>query len=371
MAAVVAALVVAIPTLSNARPLGQPGFAGEQIARADLTPAQITGAIMDSASTPHTGVVNSSGTVQVPDADTFTSIATLFGEPHRIRVFWNDEEHWRLDRIRSTGETDLFRTPTSTTRWVYESRRVRVTLPAPVRLPDTSDVLPDTVARRALQGAQPDELSALPSARIAGRDAVGLRLSPETPQSSVDRVDIWADAESGIPLRVQVYAGAARPTLTTAYERLDLEAPPPAAMEFDPPPHAEVTFEELPDLASESNVFAPYLAPDTLAGLPLREDRPDLPAGAVGVYGRGPTVLLFLPLRGRAAEPLREELSKTGGYEPSATGTAVDLGPISVLVTPERFRGSGFLLVGTVTPEALEQAGRELADLQPIDRDNP
>lgn len=360
-AAVVAALVVAIPTLTRARPLTEP----------DLGPAEIVAAVMGSASTPHTGLVISTGSVQVPDANTFTTIATLFGEPNRIRVFWADEERWRLDRIRPTGETDLFRTPTGTTRWVYESGRVRVSLPAPVRLPNTSDVLPDTLARRVLQGAQPDELAALPTQRIAGRNAMGLRLTPATPQSSIEHVDIWADADSGIPLRVQVYAGASRPTLSTSYERLDLEAPTSRALDFDPPEGAEVTFEELPDLASESNAFAPYLAPETLAGLPLREDRPDLPTGAVGVYGRGPTVLVFLPLRGKAAQPLREELAKTGGYEPSATGTAVDLGPISVLVTPSRYRGSGFLLLGTVTPQTLEQAGAQLADLEPIDRNDP
>ncbi len=360
MTALVIAVVAAIPYLSHARPVPQ----------TDLSPEAIVEAIMVSESTAHVGVVNSTGSILVPEADTFTSIATLFGEPNRIRVFWEDGEHWRLDRIRSTGETDLFRTPLGTTRWVYESGRVRAALAAPVRLPDTSDVLPDTVARRSLHGAQPDELSALPSARIAGRDAVGLRLIPSTPQSSVDRVDIWADADSGIPLRVRVYAGADEPTLSTAYQRLDLDAPSADTLDFTSPPSAQVTYEELPDLASESNVFAPYLAPEMLADLSLREDRPDLPTGAVGIYGRGPTVMLFLPLRGRAAEPLREELATTRGFEPNATGAAVDLGPISVLVTPERFRGSGFLLVGTVTPEALEQAGRELADLQPVERDN-
>ncbi len=361
VAASVAALVIAVPTLAGTRPGADP----------DLTPPQIVEAIMSSASTPHTGLVDSSGSVQVPEANTFTAISTLFGEPNRIRVFWRDESIWRLDRIRATGETDLFRTPTSTTSWEYESGRVRISLPAPVRLPDTSDVLPDTLARRILQGAEPDELAALPGQRIAGRDAVGVRLSPSSDQSSVDRVDIWADVESGIPLRVQVYAGSSRPTLTTSYERLDLNAPQPEALDFEPPPNARTSFDELPDLASESNAFAPYVAPDTLAGLPLREDRPDLATGAVGVYGRGPTALLFLPLRGNAAAPLREELAKTPGYEPSDTGTAVDLGPISVLVTPARYRGSGFLLLGTVTPQTLERAATELATLEPIDQDNP
>ncbi len=353
-------LVAGLPYLSQAGP----------VEVAPASPTETVRAIQESGGTPHTGLVTSAGTVQVPDDETFTAITTIFGQENRIRVFWQDEEHWRLDRIRPTGETDLFRTPISTTRWVFESGRVRISLPAPVRLPDTSDALPDTLARRVLQGVRPEELSTLAVRRIAGRDAVGIRLQPSDTQSSIDRVDVWADSSTGIPLDVKVYAGAARPTLSTAYEQLDLAPPQPQDLEFEPPPSADVTFEELPDLASESNAFAPYLAPARLAGLPLREDRPDLPTGAVGVYGRGPTVLLFLPLRGRAAEPLREQLGQTTSSDSTPSGTAVDMGAISVLVTPERFRGSGFLLVGTVRPEALEQAAVELIDLRPVDRDD-
>lgn len=353
----VAVAVVATPYLVGARP----------VAEADLTPAQLVAAVMRSADIPHTGLVESAGTVQVPQAETFTSITTLFGEANRVRVWWQDDEHWRLDRIRSTGETDLFRTPLGTVRWVYESGRVRIAAAAPVRLPDTSDVLPDTLGRRVLQGAETDELSSLPVRRIAGRDTAGLRLTPSTEQSSIDRVDLWVDAESGIPLRVEVFAGFVRPTLSTYYERLDLDDPPEDALDFEPPASANVTIEELPDLAAESNQFAPYVAPPQLAGLRLRPDRPDLPTGAVGVYGRGPTVLLFLPLRGKAARPLREQLSTMSGAasEEDAAGTAVDLGPISALVTPARYRGSGFLLMGTVTPQTLQDAATELVGLEP------
>jgi len=350
----VAAVLALSPSLGRLSPA----------ATAEAAPAELVAAIRDSGTVPHTGVVNASGTLAVPDADTFTSLGETFGEANRIRVFWRDEERWRLDRIRATGETDLYRTALGTTRWVYESRRVRVTLNAPVRLPDTSDVLPDTLARRVLQGARPEELAALPTRRIAGVDAAGLRLTPATPQSSIDRVDIWADPGSGLPLRVEVYAGSAQPAVSTAYERVELQAPRESALRFDPPDDADVTFDDLPDLASESHRFAPYAAPAELAGLTLRRDRPDLPPGAVGVYGRGPTVLLFLPLRGNAARPLREELGGAG----SDGGSAVDLGAISALVTPERYRGSGFLLVGTLTPRALEQAAAEVADLEPVDR---
>jgi hypothetical protein len=75
-------------------------------------------------------------------------------------------------------------------------------------------------------------------------------------------------------------------------------------------------------------------------------------------------VLLSIPLRGRAAEPLREQLRRTPGVRETTSGTGVDLGPLSILVTPERRRGSGFLLVGTVTPQTLDRAASEVADLR-------
>jgi outer membrane lipoprotein-sorting protein len=350
----VAAATVSTPYLVGARPGAPP----------ELTPDQVVAAVMGSADVSHTGLVESSGTVQVPEADTFSSVATLFGEPNRVRVWWQDGQHWRLDRIRVTGETDLFRSPRGTLRWIYESGRVTVSPPTPVRLPDTSDVLPDTLARRVLQGAEDRELSRLPARRVAGRSAAGVRLVPSGQQSSIDHVDVWADAVTGVPLRVDLYAGAARPALSTHYERLELGPPPAGTLDFDPPPGAEIDVEELPDLAAESDRFAPYVAPPQLADLPLRADRPALATGAVGVYGRGPTVLLFLPLRGDAARPLREQLATTPGSSTGSAGTAVDLGPISVLVTPARYRGSGFLLAGTVTPQTLEQAASQLSDLE-------
>ena len=58
----------------------------------------------------------------------------------------------------------------------------------PVRLPDTADLLPNELARRVLEGARPGELSRLPAQRVAGHDALGLRLTPANPQSSIGHV---------------------------------------------------------------------------------------------------------------------------------------------------------------------------------------
>ena len=45
----------------------------------------------------------------MPDSDSFVGLAQLLGEDNDLRVWWRAADDWRIDRIRSTGETDLFR----------------------------------------------------------------------------------------------------------------------------------------------------------------------------------------------------------------------------------------------------------------------
>ena len=55
------------------------------------------------------------------------------------------------------------------------------------------------------------EVTSLPSRRIAGRDTQGLRLRPADRRTTVDHVDVWADAASAIPLRVDVVGARSTP----------------------------------------------------------------------------------------------------------------------------------------------------------------
>ena len=92
-----------------------------------------------------------------------------------------------------------------TTEWSYERDRAETSVDPRIRLPRTADLTPPAVAARLLRDVDADELTRLPARRVAGRDALGLRLVPGAPQSSIDHVDVWADRETGIPLRVEVY----------------------------------------------------------------------------------------------------------------------------------------------------------------------
>jgi hypothetical protein len=343
----VALALVGTPLLVRARPAAASDVPAAELARR----AQASGPVAWS------GFVQSSGTLQVPDSDSFANLAQLLGEDNDLRVWWRSAEDWRVDRIRSTGETDLFRRGGSSVRWVFESETATIAPVSQVRLPDASDLLPPTLGRSLLQGARDDELTRLPTRRVAGVDAPGLRLTPREAATTVDHVDLWVDEQSGLPLRVELYGDPGqRALVTTELRDLDLGLPAATTTDFDPPPEVTVNYDESVDVAASANAFAPFDLPTTLAGLGTRSGSDP---GAVGVYGRGPTTVLALPLRRQVAGPLRERLQSSGATEATA-GTLAAIGPVGMLVTADRGRGI-FLLTGTVTPATLRRAATELA----------
>ncbi len=327
----------------------------------DLTAAQLRQRVADSASVAWSGEVSSRGTLGVPDTSSFGGIVDLLGENNSLRVWWRDPQHWRVDTVRQTGETDLLRDADQMTRWVFESGTATVTPFATVRLPDASDVLPSRLAARMLAGAHADELSRLPSRRVAGHSAAGLRLTPGSPASTIDRVDVWADEDTGLPLRVEVFgAGSSLPIITTSVTSLDLRRPSSDVVDFTAPPGAEVRSRDAIDVAAGANAFAPFVLPGDLAGLGRRGDPADL--GAVGIYGRGPTALIVVPLRRGLSGQVREQLSAAATARATPAGTTLQVGPLSILLTDGGRRRGTFLLAGTVTPETLTQAAADLQE---------
>ena len=349
--ALVAALAVVVPLAPRLLPAQA----------SDVSPSALADTIAQSRSVAWSGDVTTQGTLQIPDVDSFAGVAQLFGERNDVRAWWRGPTSWRVDRVRQTGETGLVREGDRLTSWVFESARATVSPYSPVRLPDVSDLLPNQLAQRLLAGARDGELSRIPARRVAGRDAPGLRLTPSGDRTTIGRVDVWADASTGLPLRVEVTAaGADRPILTSRVDRLDLDPPAPDTTTFTPPPDAEVRTRDAVDLAAGANVFAPFTLPDDVADLSRRGEVGDL--GAVGVYGRGPTALVAIPLRRDVVRDVRDQLSASASAEQTDAGTALTIGPLSVLVsTGERGRGT-FLLAGTVTPQTLADAATELAE---------
>lgn len=338
-------LLVAAPFVARAWPVPASG----------MTAPELVAAIRASDAQAYAGVVRSRGGVELPTDDSLEGAAKLLGRDGTLRVWWSGADAWRVATLRTTGETDLLHRGEDNLRWVYESKNVTVYPDTPVRLPTSVDVLPPVLAERVLQGARPDEVERLPTERVAGRTAAGLRLTPDQPQSSIGRVDVWADVETGLPLRVELYGAAGPAALSTTFTDLTLGEPDAEALDFRPPPDSDVRYEEVIDAAAAADYYAERFAPARLAGLPLR--RPDT-FGSVGLYGRGPTVLLALPLRESDADDIDEEVSTRPGAVCLAEGWAVATGPLQLLVTESA--GEAWLLAGTVTRDAAARAARGL-----------
>jgi hypothetical protein len=329
-------------------------------ARSDSRSAgELVEAVRRSGAAGYSGYAEAVGGLRLPLTADFSTLTDLFGDRTRLRVWWRGDEDWRVDTVLATGETGLRRDTEGLWTWEYErGTALRTTDPA-VRLPRAADLEPGALGRRLLSEARPAELSRLPARRVANRDAPGVRLLPADPGTTVDRVDVWVDGVTGVPLRVEVYGvGAGRPVVETAYLDFSAARPDAGTTRFAPPYPGRVRRELNPDLAASINVFSSVEPPPRLAGLPVRRRVEGL--GSVGTYGTGLTVLVAVPLPGRVSRPLREQLTDAPGTTETGLGLRLTVGPLSLLLTDPPGR-RGWLLTGTVDAATLDRAAAEIA----------
>lgn len=325
----------------------------------EVSAAALLASVERSSSHPYSGYVETLGTLELPVADRFTDVGALFGERTRMRVWWRSPDAWRVDKVLATGETDLVHDRDGTTLWDYEKNDVTRSRDPDIRLPQTADLLPTELARRLLTDVDTSELSRLAPRHVAGRDALGLRLSPHAPQSSIDHVDLWAEPGTGIPLRVEVYAKSAsfKAAFTSEFMNFSTATPATDMVSFETPAGADVSYDDVLDVADAANQYAPIAPPSRLAGL---TQSPTASLRAVGVYGKGVTQLIAIPLWDHAAEPLRAQLEKTPGVKLIQEGDILQVGPLSVLLTQFDRYGGGWLITGTVTQDTVISAARQL-----------
>jgi hypothetical protein len=318
-----------------------------------ITAADLLARIQHSKNVPYSGYAESTGGLSLPVTRQFSSVADLFGQTTQLRVWYRGRTDWRVDTITLAGESDVHAGPTGTWTWDYEDNRATWTggaVPPDVRLPDSGDVVPTNLAQRLLSEAQPDQVRRLPAKRIAGRSVPGLRLTPAEPGSTIERVDVWADEGTGLALRVDVYGGG---TTVMSSRFLDFSTHQPSAHDtaFTPPDSARVQTLDQPDLGAEIDQLRGTQPPPTLAGLIRNPSLPTL--GAIGVYGRGVTELVAVPLPGRVAFSLQRQLEGTAVKKDG--GLALTIGPLNLLAT------DSWLLIGTVVYDRLSQAAKQLA----------
>ena len=223
--------------------------------------------------------------------------------------------------------------------------------------------MPPALARRLLGlVASGDRVSGLPARRIAGRSVSGLRVVPADRDTTVGRVDVWADPRSGLPVEVRVTArSTGRTSLTTRF--LDLRQSRPAASAVAPRPAHGVTTARVETLDLLSRLASRTIErlPDDLAG--RRAGSSSASIASVRAYSGGFSSFAVAPLPGRYGRRVFDAAESAGAGRVDVEG-----GEAVVMRTPVAtamlVRGTGafstFLLVGAVRAEVLRDAGREL-----------
>lgn len=344
------AVLVAAPSMIERLPVDE----------SDVSAVDLLARVQSSTATPYSGYAEADGGIVLPVTDGLGGLPDLLGDTTNLRAWFRSPDSWRVDTVRFGGERDLYRAPTSLWRWDYEQNTaVRTPVPEPsLRLPREADLLPPALGQRLLSEATADEVTRLPTRRIAGREAPGLRLVPNQPQSTVTEIDVWVDPDTGLPLQVDVLAaGAARPIVSTAFLDFSGASPDADIVRFVPPPGADVQQEGGTDIASLADRIDTGGLPTTLSGLDLQSRDGQ---GSVGIYGRGVTELIAAPIPRRQGRSLVEQLRTAPGAVVTGDGVALSIGPLNALVTGRDADGRRYLLSGTVTAQTLATAAQQL-----------
>jgi outer membrane lipoprotein-sorting protein len=343
------AVLVATPLVIGALPASD----------ADVSAANLRAAVLGSADVGFSGYAESAGGLALPVTEQLTSVADLFSDRTEMRVWWRGPTDHRVDVVTATGETNMYRDECGTWTWEYERATVTRAESTPFALPVPPDLLPASLGRRLLSEAADSELTRIGARRVSGHDALGLRLLPDEAASSVGRVDVWVDPDSGLPVQVQVYEKAVdRPALDTRFLDFEVGRPSAEVTAFTPPPGSEFREAREAEVVLEAGRrIDPVPLPAELAGLPRRQLEGVPPA--IGVYGRGVTLLTVAPVPPGLARGLRDAFAQAPNAVRDGAGTRLAAGPVGLMLVEPPGRGP-YLLTGTVTLDALATAAGQL-----------
>ena len=343
---------------------GLPAIVGAwPVPNSALSAAALRARILASGDVPYQGYVESSVDLDLPSLPDLGDVSSLLDGITDQYAWYLSPGQWRADTITQTGEDDTYQTSAGTFDWNYTANLMtQVIGNQPVRLPRAADLLPPALALRLLGFASSGtRTSRLPSQRVAGVDAAGLRLLPDDPDSTVAAVDIWADPRDGLPVEVAIFShGAAQPVLTARFLNLSESRPSLADVTPDPAPGVGTTVTALPDVSGILDRFGPPL-PASLASL----TQVPVPTGLadVAAYGAGFSRFAVLPLPSRVGQSALNaaQAAGAGGVRLSGgTGALIDTPLLTVLLAQSQYGGPVYLLTGAVTPELLVRAGSDL-----------
>ena len=333
-----------------------------------VDPGELRERILASGERPYQGYVSTFGQIKLPEVPAIEDVAALFGTL-RLRSWYAGPSKWRVAIMSTTGERDIYGTPEGTYAWDYEKNTTTLALGEPqlsLRPPNAADLVPPDLARRMLM-AEPD-VSAIPARRIAGVDAAGLRVNPTDPATTIGRVDIWADPDTGLALQVEVTPrGLDQSVFTSRFLDFDRAAPAADVLVPRTPPDAGFVVTRADAVAAAINDVAPVPLPATLLGRQrLAAPGPLLVLGLTA-YGPGLSTFVVLALPGRVGFDALNTARDHGALPVQLPGASAAYQTSTILINGLIVRNIGdrqnrrtYLLAGPVDPDVLRRAATEL-----------
>jgi outer membrane lipoprotein-sorting protein len=285
----------------------------------------------------------------------------LLSGDHIVRVVADATEGAQRERIAlldTMSEYDIVRDDSDL--WLWDSTRqlarhtsVDALTEALLSFASPAELAKTFTGPAAIKTAVFDtDYSSGQTTRVAGRDCYVLRITPNTPGTTVGAVRVAVDAATGVPLSVTVYpAGSSKAAIRAEFEELSYRADP-AELRFTPPPGATVVEERAPDLPENpvrgtgtgwtAAVVVGGVDPDkVIAGLGTDRGRPKAaPEG---------TAAVLAALAGTPGTPLQSYLRMMmAAGEKTAVGLVWSSRLVSLVFTPDQRLYAAF-----ATPDAL------------------
>ena len=340
---------VAVPAVIAVGVLAVPLQAGAADDLPDTTPREVLELVASSTVDTFSGTLEQSSDLGLPELPSTGDAATsevsdaldLLTGSHTVRVYQNGDDQRRVQVQDPLSERNLIQNGSDV--WLYDSSdntASHTTLPADAGAPGGPETsyTPGELADSFLAEVTPSTIVGLgENTEVAGRSAYELVLTPNTADTLVGSVAIAVDAETGLPLSVEVRAeDAAEPAISVAFTSISFDAPAADLFAFTPPAGATVTEETLPDKTGDSHAEA-----DSSGATVIGTGWDAVVAQPASTDGSGLAEL--------TASPLYSQLT-----EAVDGGRAVSTTLLSVLITDD-----GRVFAGAVPVERLQAVAAE------------
>ncbi|MGX6601406.1 LolA family protein [Micromonosporaceae bacterium Da 78-11] len=290
----------------------------------------------------------------VTDGQGDADLTRLIAGSNTARVWYAGEDKARLALMGTLGETDVIRNGPDVWLWRSSDKTAsHLTIPAgkdkaPASLPTGVPSTPQEAANAALAAIDPTTtVGTTGAAKVAGRDAYELVLSPKDSASLIGQVRLAIDAEKHIPLRVDIYAKkATSPAVRVAFQQISFTTPDPQQFVFTPPPGTKVSNSTPAELEAQATKEHKALAAE--AGKPAPGTQPR-------TIGQGWTTVVTATMP-KSKDDKSAQVDAVLGMLPKVSGSwgagRLFAGSLfSVLITDD-----GRVFAGAVAPETLYQA---------------